>query len=80
MLAKARKFRGWCCTGLDRENPGYLELALAAADLHVEAGDAAAAQTIMQAVQSNLDQVLRMWREFSLRWMLPSRGVIASIG
>ena len=47
----------WCRAGLDRDDPSYLEVALAAADLHVEASNAAAAQTIMQAVHTTLDQV-----------------------
>jgi hypothetical protein len=50
-----------------------LEVALAAADLHVEAGDAAAAQTIMQTVHANLNQVLRTCKRPSLRCMHLSR-------
>jgi len=44
-------------TGLDPEDPAYLEVALAVADLHVQAGDAVAAHAVMQAVHAALQQV-----------------------
>ena len=44
-------------TALDPEDPAYLEVALAVADLHVQAGDAAAAHAVMQAVHAALQQV-----------------------
>ena len=44
-------------TGLDPEDPAYLEVALAVADLHVQADDAAAAHAVMQAVHAALQQV-----------------------
>ena len=44
-------------TGLDHEDPAYLEVALAVADLHVQADDAAAAHAVMEAVHATLEQV-----------------------
>ena len=49
--------RTWVHAGLDPEDPAYLEVALAVADLHVQAGDAVAAHAVMQAVHAALEQV-----------------------